>query len=304
MLTLLISILSIYFFVLLGVISKIAFKDQIDPKTVTLLSVYFFQPFLTFWGLTKRPFDLSLIQAPFWYLVIVLTLLVTLYIISKLLFGNLKEKAVFTIASLIGNTGNLGIPLGIAVFGEISIPYTTMINIANVFVVYTFGTYFYSRGSFSAKESLLNVIKIPILWAAILAVVVNISAVEIPKNIEESLKMGAYASITIQLMLFGIYLYSVRIKSINWKLTFWVVFIKFIALPLLAFVALFYLPLEPLVKGILFMSLMMPLAVANINLAALYDCLAKEVTALVFLTSVLFLGYFALCLPIFGYWNQ
>ena len=304
MLTLLVSILSIYFFVLLGVISKITFKEQIDSKTVTLLSVYFFQPFLTFWGLTKRPFDLSLIQTPFWYLVIVLTLLAILYIASKFLFKSVKERSVFTIASLIGNTGNLGIPLGIAVFGEISIPYTTMINIANVFVVYTFGTYFYSRGSFSAKKSLLNVVKIPILWAAVLAIIVNISGISIPKNIEESLKMGAYASITVQLMLFGIYLYSVRVKSINWKLTFWVIFIKFIALPSLTFITLLYLPLAPLIKGILLMSLMMPLAVANINLAALYNSLAKEVTTLILFTSVLFLGYFALCLPIIRYWHQ
>ncbi len=294
----LLSLLSVYFFVLLGVLSKVFFKDKIDSKTVTLLSVYFLQPFLTFWGLTKEKIDSSLIEAPLIYLAIVLSMLFVLYFVSFLIFSNRKERNVFTIASLIGNTGNLGIPLGIALFGEISIPYTTLINIANVFVVYSFGTYFYSRGSFDALKSLLNVVKIPILWAAVFAIIVNIYSVHIPSYIENSLKMGAYASIVIQLMLFGIYLYSVKIKSINLKLTIFTVIVKFIVLPLVTYVVLSYLSIEPLLKGILLMSLMMPLAVANINLAALYDSLPKEVTALIFITSILFLGYFMLVVPI------
>ena len=294
----LLSLLSVYFFVLLGVLSKVFFKDKIDSKTVTLLSVYFLQPFLTFWGLTKEKIDSSLIEAPLIYLAIVLSMLFVLYFVSFLIFSNRKERNVFTIASLIGNTGNLGIPLGIALFGEISIPYTTLINIANVFVVYSFGTYFYSRGSFDALKSLLNVVKIPILWAAVFAIIVNIYSVHIPSYIENSLKMGAYASIVIQLMLFGIYLYSVKIKSINLKLTIFTVIVKFIVLPLVTYAVLSYLSIEPLLKGILLMSLMMPLAVANINLAALYDSLPKEVTALIFITSILFLGYFMLVVPI------
>ncbi len=294
----LLSLLSVYFFVLLGVLSKVFFKDKIDSKTVTLLSVYFLQPFLTFWGLTKEKIDSSLIEAPLIYLAIVLSMLFVLYFVSFLIFFDKKERNVFTIASLIGNTGNLGIPLGIALFGEISIPYTTLINIANVFVVYSFGTYFYSRGSFDALKSLLNVVKIPILWAAVFAIIVNIYSIHIPSYIENSLKMGAYASIVIQLMLFGIYLYSVKIKSINLKLTIFTVIVKFIVLPLVTYAVLSYLSIEPLLKGILLMSLMMPLAVANINLAALYDSLPKEVTALIFITSILFLGYFMLVVPI------
>jgi len=69
----------------------------------------------------------------------------------------------------VGNTGNIGIPLGIALFGESSVIYTTLINIANVFVVYILGVYIYSRGSFSIRESLKNIIKIPIIPALLFA---------------------------------------------------------------------------------------------------------------------------------------
>ena len=102
--------------------------------------------------------------------------------------------------------------------------------------------------------------------------------------------MGAYASMTMQLFLFGIYLYGTKIKEINRKLILWVMSFKFILLPVTAFSILYFIELDPMIKGIIFLELMMPLAVANVNLASLYDCEPKLVTALVFLSSVLFLG--------------
>jgi len=51
-----------------------------------------------------------------------------------------------------------------------------------------------------------------------------------------------------------------------------------------------------MVKGILFLELIVPLAVANVNLASPYNCSPRSVTVQVFVTSVLFLGI-ALVLP-------
>jgi hypothetical protein len=68
------------------------------------------------------------------------------------------------------------------------------------------------------------------------------------------------------------------------------VLFKFLLLPLLAFVVLYNIELDAMIKGIIFIELLMPLAVANVNLASLYDCEPKVVTALVLITSLLFLG--------------
>ena len=59
--------------------------------------------------------------------------------------------------------------------------------------------------------------------------------------------------------------------------------------------------LDPMIKGIIFIELMMPLAVANVNLASLYDCSPRVVTALVFLSSVLFLGIIFVAVEILQY---
>ncbi|MEA1918323.1 MAG: AEC family transporter [Campylobacterota bacterium] len=289
MLDIFISVLGIYVFIAVGYIAKRSFKEKIDDRTITLLSVYFLQIFLTFWGLLKRPIDSSLIVAPTLYLLIVLITLGLTFVLVKKLFHDPKERSIAMIAALIGNTGNLGIPLGIAIFGEESIPYTTIINLVNVFFVYTLGVYAYSRGSFDVKTSLINILKLPAIWAAIIAISLNLLGYQPSETVDKTLMMGAYASMTIQLLLFGIYLYDVKLQEINRLLIAWVSGVKFLLLPLITFVILLFIEMDPMIKGILFLELMMPLAVANVNLASLYECRPKDVTALILVTSLLFL---------------
>lgn len=284
------SIIGIYLFIAVGFGAKWTFKDKIDDRTITLLSVYFLQIFLTFWGLLKRPINTELLLAPSIYLAITLIALLLMIPLTKLLFRDTKERSIATVSALIGNTGNLGIPLGIALFGEESVPYMTLINLVNVFIVYTIGVFYYSRGEFSVRDSLMNIVKLPVLWAAMVAIVLNLIGYVPSPAIDKTLMMGAYASMTMQLVLFGIYLYGIKFKEINQRLTLWVSATKFILIPALAWIVLEQIELESLVKGMVFLELIVPLAVANVNLASLYNCAPRTVTIQVFVTSVLFLG--------------
>ncbi len=274
----------------MGYLAKMSFKDEIDDKTITLINVYFLQVFLTFWGLLIRPIDITLLHAPAIYFVVVLLAITISFFVARKLFKSPKEYSIATIAAIIGNTGNLGIPINIAIFGEESIPYTTVINLVNVFIVYTVGVYFYSRGTYDAKTSLKNIIKIPILWAATIAIALSVYGYRPSGVILNTLMMGAYASMTMQLFLFGIYMYGTKIKEVSKKLVVWVLASKFIFLPVITLFILLHVEIEPMIKGIIFIELMMPLAVANVNLASLYDCSPRIVTALVFLSSFIFLG--------------
>jgi hypothetical protein len=278
-----------------------SFKEQIDDKTVTLINVYFLQVFLTFWGLLVKPIDITLFYAPSIYLFIVAVVVLVSALAAKMLFEDKKDYSIATVAAIIGNTGNLGIPINIAIFGEESIPYTTVVNLVNVFVVYTIGVFYYSRGTFDTKTSLLNIIKLPILWAAGIAILLSVYGYEPSGTILNTLMMGAYASMTMQLFLFGMYLYGTKIKEISKNLVIWVLIFKFILLPSVAFLILANIELDSMIKGIIFIELMMPLAVANVNLASLYECKPRVVTALVFISSFVFLGVIFAAVEILNY---
>jgi len=283
MITTLLSIIFVYVFIVLGYMAKRIFKEDISTKTLTLISVYFLQPFVTVWGFSTAKLHTEHIYVPLVYLGIILMVLTPTILLGRLIFSNIKERSVFNIAGFVGNTGNIGIPLGITLFGEQSVIYTTLINIANVFVIYIIGVYIYSRGSFSIKESLFNIIKIPIIPASILAILINIYDVSLSTQIQEFFKMGAYAGIVLQLFLLGTFLQGI-IKELGTKLMIGTLSQKFIVIPFATALILFFTDLPLFVQGI-----MVPLAVANINLASLYDCRPKDVTSLILLSTLLFI---------------
>ncbi|MBP7741793.1 MAG: AEC family transporter [Aliarcobacter sp.] len=283
------SVLPVYFFILVGFTAKKIFINQIDEKTLVLISLYFFQPILIFWGLTKAPINYEFIASPFAYLIIVLFCLLILLLINKKLFKTRTEQSIYLAVALVGNTGNLGIPLGIALFGIESVPYTSIINIANIVFIYIFSVYFFAREQFSLKDAIFSILKIPGIWFALLALFVNYQGITINKNVYTALEMGAYTSMVIQLLIFGMYLYSVKLKTIPWYSAVQISFVKHILLPVIGIIIVVnFTNLNSFVASILIMELMVPLAVNNVNLAALYNCKPFDVAASVLISTALF----------------
>lgn len=253
-----------------------------------MVSLYFLQPILTFWGLTRVKIDGSLILSPFLYLIIIFIALSITLITSRFLKLDNKEKSLYIVTPLIGNTANLGIPLGIALFGTQSVGYTSIINIANVFFIYTIGVFFYAKSEFDIKKSLLEIVKIPILWSALVAIIFNSFEIPINSHIDRFLEMGAYATIVIQLMIFGIYLASVKIKTIDFAFSGKIITIKHFILPAIGLIVIWISGIDKYAGAILFMELIVPLAVNNVNMAALYRCKPEKVTEAILTTSIFF----------------
>jgi len=294
----LLSILVIYSFIVLGFSAKKIFKEEIDEKSFILISIYFVQPILTFWGLTRTKIDFNLLFTPFVYFLTVTTTLIFLIFLAPILFRSTKDRSIFMSTGLIGNTGNLAIPLGIALFGMASVPYTSIINIANIFFIYTVGIYLLAREKYTLKQSLLSMVKIPILWFALFALLFNYFDLTIHPQIDRALEMGSYTAIVLQLMIFGIYLAKVGFRIQNLKLTFFTTIVKILLLPAIGILIAIILNLEPFIAGILIISLATPLAVNNVNLAALYDCKPLDVTSIVLFSTLTFLLLFYFLLQV------
>jgi malate permease and related proteins len=228
--------------------------------------------------------------------------LVLLLLLNKKIFTNRTDQSIYLAVALVGNTGNLGIPLGIALFGIESVPYTSIINIANILFIYIFSVYFFAREQFSLKEAIYSILKIPGIWFALFALFVNYQEISINKHIYTALEMGAYTSMVIQLIIFGMYLYSVKIKTIPWYSSLQISFVKHILLPVIGIIiVLNFTNLNSYVASILVMELMVPLAVNNVNLAALYNCKPFDVAASVLISTALFVFFLYFYIEIIRY---
>ena len=286
----------------MGFIAKKKLKTQIDEKSLVLISLYFLQPIMIFWGLTKEPINYEFILSPIFFIFCMASTLLLMLLYSKFIFSSKTDENIFLATALIGNTGNLGIPLGIALFGEQSVPYTSIINIANIFFMYTISIYFFAREQFNFKQSLKSIFKIPVIWFALLALAVNYYEIPIPKEFDFPLEMGAYTSLTLQLIIFGTYLYSVKIKTIPWKLSLQISFVKHILLPIIGILIIIsFTNLNSMVASILIMELMMPLAVNNVNFSVIYNTKPTDVAATILVSSAIFVAILHFYIEIIDY---
>jgi len=205
----------------------------------------------------------------------------------SLLSHDAKEKSIAVVTGLGGNTGNFGIPLDLAIFGPASLPYTGILNVMCMIFEMTFGVYFYSRGKFSVKESILNIFKLPILWAVILGLSFNFLHIPIPDQILKLLELGGNGSIALQLVIFGLYVGTLHLGRFSWKLLIWSAGVKFLLLPILGFFVLHFLHIQFEVDAFVMLELLVPIAVNNVNLSSLYHCKPQTVTEILLVTSLL-----------------
>jgi len=284
----LIALLGVYLFIVIGFIAKKVFKE-IEAKSFVLVSTYFLQPFLTLWGIMLVPINFDLILSPIAYLVAVFVSLIFTFSIS-LFLKDKKERIIASLTPLIGNTGNLGIPLCYALFGDIGASIATIINLANIFFVYSFGIFFFAKGEYTFKEAFFKVIKIPIIWAGIIALILNLNGIRFSNEVMNILQMGAYSSIVMQLLIFGIYIATIKIKEVSFLLGLITIFNKFIVVPIVSFFVLKLFPLKELFFKAIMIEILTPLAVANVNLAAIFNLYPQKVAFLIVITSLIYLG--------------
>jgi len=285
------SIAVIYFFIIIGYIAKSKIGSELNERGIVKLNIYFLLPMLAFWGFMSKKIDFGIVKIPLLYLCITFLAFMISLFVAKKLFKDKKEISIVSLASVTGITGSIGIPLGITLFSQDTVIYTTFINTVSMIFVYTVGVYIYSRGSYGILKSFKNVFKMPIIWASFIAVTLNILNISINPSISKALQMGAYASIVLQLVIFGIFLQQSKISELNSKIAFSVLSLKFVMIPLLALLVLHFFKLKPIELNSLFLELIVPLAITNISLASLFDCKPKTVTSLVFISSIIFVPY-------------
>ncbi|WP_298750521.1 AEC family transporter [uncultured Arcobacter sp.] len=284
------SVATIYLFIIIGFVFKRTFRDDVNERTIVLLNLYFLQPILIFWGLTRAPLSFELLISPIIYFIAIFIVLGIAYLYSLRAFKNeIQDKSIFMASSLVGNTGNLGIPLGIALFGLESVPFTSALNIANIFYIYIFSVYFFAGEKFNFTNSLKEIFKIPAIWFTFFALLFNYFDFHMSADFEKVFTMGAYTAIVMQLVIFGIFMSQVKIRSANWNLALNISLFKHFVLPVVGLFVILFFDLPAFVGAIIFMELFVPLAVNNVNIASLYKCKPIDTTFSVLISSFIFI---------------
>ncbi|CAN0598075.1 unnamed protein product, partial [Ectocarpus sp. 12 AP-2014] len=131
-----------------------------------------------------------------------------LYPLARVLDLNLKT---FLPPMMFNNSGNMGIPILVLAFGDAALPAAIVLFIVEMLLHFSVGLYM-----LDPHTSIIQRLRLPIVFASIAGLTVNLAGVPIPGWLLESMDM--LGGICIPLMLFALGVRMLDVDFRDWKL--------------------------------------------------------------------------------------
>ena len=192
---------------------------------------------------------------------------------------------------VVGNTGNLGLPVCLLAFGDEGLAYAITFFAVQCLLLFSVGDVIVS-GKFNAAR----IIKSPILHAVWIGVFFRIQEWSVVPFIDQTLQLLGQIVIPLMLMTLGVSLASMRASQLPVNL-FWSAIRTCAALSVGVGIAALF-GLTGVARGVLIIQTVTPVAVFNYLLAVKYGKDSSEVSAMILVTHVAAIAYLPVVLAI------
>jgi predicted permease len=197
-------------FIIIGAGFVAARKLTIDAQTLSRVSLFVLGPALVFSKLVATTVSgTDLVQIVVFAVVGTLLVLALSWVVARLLRLNRSTESAFVLSCSFVNSGNYGLPLVLFAFGQAGLERALIYFVTGAFMMNTVAVFVASRGQARATTSLLNIFRVPMIYAIVIAFAIRAAHLEIPEFISQPLEMTGNAAIPIMLLLVGIQLAGV-----------------------------------------------------------------------------------------------
>lgn len=242
-----------------------------DIKSISSAALYLMSPFLAF-----RTFYTNELTIDYFYIVLAsLILTFSLLIITCLTALAMKatrpQFSAIILGAVFPNSGNYGAPVVLFALGAAGFDYAVVIMVLHGLFINTLGIFFASLGGEETatwKESLQKVLRMPLAYAALLGIVLQLTGVNVPSAIMAGVGLVADASIPTVMLVLGMQLAVITRKRVAYRYVSAVTIIRMIVSPAIAALVVYFMPLNDLIKTVIIIQAAMPTA-ANTTLLAL-----------------------------------
>ncbi len=195
------------------------------------------------------------------------------------------------IAQVVGNTGNLGLPVCFLAFGEEGLAYAMAFFAVQCLLLFSLGDAIYA-----GSASLSRVLRSPVLHAIWLGVMVRLLDWQLPEMALQTLQLLGQVVIPLMLITLGISLAGMRAAQLPSTLL-WALIRTLLAMTV-GFGVAMLMGLEGVARGVLIIETMVPVAVFNYLLSIKHGHDASEVSGLILVTHIAAIFYLPVLLGV------
>lgn len=274
-------------FIVLGVAYALGRRTRPDPRTLSIFLIYVFVPALSFNGLFHAELGGDFLGLIGVTVGVVCVMVVLGWALGRWLRLEARQRGSLIMTLFMINGANYGTPVNTFAYGALGGQFAVVYYVVNSVLSNFLGVFFASQGSVPIRRALLNALSVPIGYAALLGLALNVLQVEIPLFLGRGIDILAQASIPCMLALLGLQLTQMQLDPRRLRLILLAAVVRLVGGALIA------LPLCVLfgVQGVAFQVAItqsaMPTAVMTNALAAEFGGDVEFTSAMTLVSTLL-----------------
>lgn len=299
------KILPLYVIILLGFIAGKYLK--VNKESLANLLIYIITPLVVFHGVYTTNLSVGVLMLPVIFFAVSVSLCVVFYFIGKNIWQD-ATKNILAFASGTGNTGYFGLPVALAIFGPSAQGLVVLCILGSVLYENTLGFFITAKGQHTSKEALMKLVKLPAVYAFLLALVFNFSHVELGQGYFDfaMLFRGAYSVLGMMIIGLGVSAINWNEFEFDWLFVSLSFLAKFIVWPVLMFGIVildrnFFQFIPLLASNVLLLLASVPLAANTVAYATALNAHPQKAAVAVLLSTILALVYIPLVVILFKF---
>ncbi len=261
---------------------------KVDTRTLADVSLYILAPCLVIDSLTH-----SSLQGHTVWLVGLFTFVQTAAtwllakVMAKLFRFHLEIEGAVTLTTVFGNAVNYGLPVLLLAYGTPGFVIGTSYVIGQIVLINSLGLYIASRSRVKPREAIIQVLKMPLVYAVLIGVMLTVFGMTVPVGIGNALHLVGNAYSAIVLLVLGIHFTTIKWLGM-WRKEVWIpILLRLIIVPMLSLTCIFVLRIHGLLAEVLFVQSSMPAAVNTVILAEKFGSDRQVVTLTVAITTLI-----------------
>lgn len=188
------------------------------------------------------------------------------------------DRRTYLAPIIMGNTGNVGLPLALFAFGETGLGYAVVVLAIMMVYSFTFGVWLVAGGG-----SLRPVLREPVVWATLLGLLFLWQDWSTPRFLTTTLELVGQMTIPLMLLTLGVAV--ARLTPARIGRAVWLSAVKAAICIAVAWIVGLAFPLDRTAFAILVLQLAAPVAVTSYMLAEKYGADAEAVAGLVVVST-------------------
>ncbi len=257
----------------------------IDARNLSRLMLYLFSPALIFTSTYRAALNAEFAGIALFALIITALMGVVTFALIKILRYDQVSASAFALSVLFVNAGNYGLPLVLFAFGEQGLAQAAIFFALSNILCQTLAVFIAARGHEEPGAALLNVFKLPLVYAVALGVILNLARITVPDPVMKTADLLSQAAVPVMLVILGLELGRVKLGEDRLHVAL-AAFVRLAIAPVVAFGLAAAMGMTGTARSVCIIESSMPTAVLAMIVAVEFKTRPEFVTGAVFVSTV------------------